>query len=90
MMTKVEKILMEIYVDLYKESTPSADFKKLVKEAPTNKDGQKVIDFNAYEIDDDLMLDIIKKSMVKNKVPKYLRKRFETTVILGCSPRSIK
>jgi hypothetical protein len=85
---KIEEILIEIYTSLYKAATPSTDFKKLMEDAPTNEDGQKVIDFNSYELDDDMMIKIIKKSMMKNKVPKHLRKRFETTVILGCSPKS--
>ena len=36
---KIDKILNEIYVRLYKESTPTADFNELVENATINEFG---------------------------------------------------
>jgi hypothetical protein len=51
--TKLYNLVMDCYRELYREATPSADFDELVKNAPINDEGQKMIDFNAYEIDFD-------------------------------------
>jgi hypothetical protein len=86
---KLEEAYFECMRRLYKESTPSADFDKLLEEAPKNEMGQKVIDFDSYIIDsnrfDEIVNEIIKEYKIKDKL--YLDK-FRFNIYLGASPRS--
>jgi hypothetical protein len=62
---------MDCYRELYKEATPSADFDELVKNATINEQGQKMIDFDAYEIDFDKHHEIVEKYIKKITYNKY-------------------
>jgi hypothetical protein len=85
---KQEKIILDIYRELYKYSTPSADFDKLIENAIINEYGQKVIYFNDYEILDKDFDSILNKHLKKNRLSKLQQNMIRTTVILGCSPRT--
>jgi len=86
--TKLYNLIMDCYRELYKESTPSADFDELVKNAPINDEGQKMIDFNAYEIDFGKNHEIVEKYIKKGKLT-YLEERgFKIEMFLGCAPRT--
>lgn len=82
-----EKAIMECYRLLYKNSTPSADFDKLIKDAPLNKLGQKSIQFWNYEIDRDVCEKIIKEVADKYKFKGYEKKQFKNSINLGCAPK---
>lgn len=84
---KEEQAIMECYIMLYENSTPSADFKQLMEEAPMNEFNQKVIDYMAYEIEEKLCMEIIDFVIKKNKIRKYARNAFKTSILLGCSPK---
>jgi hypothetical protein len=83
-----EAAMFECYRRMYKASTPSADFDKLVEEAEVNEQGQKVIDFMSYEISESeymqILDDVIKEFKVK---PKYKAQAFKVSIHLGCSPK---
>lgn len=84
---KLGEIVRECYVELYKASTPSADFEELVANAPTNEQGQKVVDYMAYEIsktDFDNVVDLV---LAKHKVTKNEKHRLMMSIYLGCSPK---
>lgn len=83
---KIDKAIMECYTELYKHSTPQADFEELVKNAEII-DGVKVIPFMDYEIEEELMDKIIKETFKKYKLPKYMEARFRVSIYLGCSPK---
>jgi len=93
-MDKLAQAIWDCLVELYANSTPSADFNKLVEEAPINEEGQKVIDFMAYEIDYNKMEEIIDKH--RSKLLKYSRnkyfyeRQFNFNIYLGCSPKSVR
>lgn len=86
-MNKEDKILLKIYQDLYKASTPSADFDELLANAPLNERGQKVIDFNAYEISEKEFSDILENNLKGIREPKYRKQMYRNTIMLGVSPR---
>jgi hypothetical protein len=86
-MRKDEKILHEIYRQLYKASTPSADFDKLMEEAEINEWGQKVIPFMDHEIEENIYEEIITDILKSHRVSVGRRQLFRTTVALGCSPK---
>jgi hypothetical protein len=79
---------MDCYRELYKESTPSADFDELVNNAPINDEGQKMIDFNAYEIDFDKYNEIVEKYIKKIKLTPYEERGFRFEMFLGSGPRT--
>jgi hypothetical protein len=87
--TKNEEAAMwECYRRLYKASEPSANFDQLLKDAPTNERGQKVIDFMAYEIDPDVYIEIVNGIIEEFKLkPKYRVELFRRTMILGATPK---
>lgn len=87
---KYDKAILECYVELYKHATPQADFNELVASAGTNELGQKVIEFNNYEMDETLACDIISTVGKKYKFSKWEQKQLSVTIHLGCSPKFTK
>jgi hypothetical protein len=83
-----EKILFDFYRRVYKAATPSADFDELLENATINERGQKEIDYNAYEIDEEIMDQIIKDIFKQYRVPVYRRKAFNFEFHLGCGPKT--
>lgn len=74
--------------ELYLHATPSADFDQLLKDAPLNEDGQKVIDYNSHTISEPEFEFIVKDVMKRHKIKKPLDVvRFRNSVLLGCSPK---
>lgn len=84
--SKDEKILWEYYRRCYKAATPSADFDELVANAEII-DGRKHIKYNDYEIDNEVLEQIIKDVFKEFKVPMYKRKAFRFEFYLGCAPK---
>lgn len=86
---KIEEALKECFRRLYKASTPSADFDELLEKAETNENGYKVIDFMAYEIEEEKMEQIISDVIIDYKIkPQYKAKIFRTTILFGASPKT--
>jgi hypothetical protein len=79
---------MDCYRELYKESTPSADFDELVANATINEQGQKIIDYNAYRLDRIKYEEIVESHIKKNKFKSYEAKGFRIEMYLGCGPSS--
>jgi hypothetical protein len=84
---KEEKAFYECYQLLYENSEPKADFKQLVEDAEFNEHGQKVIDFNSYEIEEDKFFDILEDVVKRYKLKSYRAQGFRNAILLGCSPR---
>ena len=84
---KEEQAFQECYELLYENSEPKADFKKLVEEAEFNERGQKVIDFNAYEIDEEKFYEILEDVIKRYKIKSYRAQAFRNAILLGCSPK---
>ena len=85
--SKDEKILWEYYRRAYKAATPSADFDKLVEEAPI-VDGRKMVDYMAYELEEEIQEQIAKDIFKEFRVPVYKRKAFNVEFHLGCGPKT--
>jgi hypothetical protein len=87
----LKDIVFDIYRELYKKSTPSADFDELVENAEIGDDGRKIIPYMDYYIDDDEY-----KSIVDKYISRYKRrgKNFTDSIkfnaYLGCGPTSSK
>jgi hypothetical protein len=86
-MRKDDKILLEIYRQLYKASTPSADFDKLMEEAEINEWGQKAIPYMDHEIEENVYERILTDVLKAHRVSVGRRQIFRQTVAMGCSPK---
>ena len=85
---KLKEAVFECYRRMYRESTPPADFDKLMEEAPINKEGQKDIGFENYVLDEKRQKEIIQEVIKDLKIKRKFDKRVvEVNVTLGASPR---
>ena len=85
--TKEQKIIWQIYKEMYAVSTPPADFENLVNSAEKNEKGQKIIPFNDYEIPLRDYEDILKKNLKGKRLTKLKQQMIKNTIALGISPR---
>lgn len=85
---KLENAILECYVELYKNSIPSTDFNELMNNATLNEKGQKIIDYNCCEIENDKMIEIVESIIKKYKIKSWQEKMFSNTIYLGCSPKT--
>lgn len=83
---KLESIIHDIYVELYLNSTPPANFDELVANAKVNKRGQKEIPFMDYYLPIEDMEKIIAKKC--KKINKYWANKIKNSIFMGCSPSS--
>lgn len=84
---KEEKIMWDIYVDIYKMSTPSADFSELVGKAPMDSSGRKYIDFMSYEIEEGVFDKILDSHLKGRRITKLKQRMIRNTILMGCSPK---
>jgi len=84
---KEQEAIRECYRKLYKASTPSADFDELINKAPIDENGQKVIDFMAYEICENEFSQIVDEVIKKYKIKTHRLTPFKNSIYLGCSPK---
>lgn len=82
------EILLEIYRKVYAVSEPPADFDELVANAELNERGEKIIKFNDYVCDEEVMKQIFDETMEKYKIKGHRHKAFSFSFWLGCSPKS--
>jgi hypothetical protein len=91
-LNKVEQSIWDCLVELYANSTPPADFNKLVEEAEIDDEGEKVIHFMDYEIERGQMEEIVDKhrsKLLKGSRNKRLHEQtFNFSIYLGCSPKT--
>ena len=80
------KICTDIYADLYINSEPPANFKKLIESGKTKEHNW----FNKYYLDDKEIKKIIDKHIKKHKLNPRDKKAVHFEVWLGCSPTSYK
>ena len=87
-MKKTDKIMLDIYRELYLNAEPSADFDELVANAELNERGQKDIHFMNYEISQEKEEEIIEKHLKKSRLPLYTKKAIRIGILLGASPKT--
>ena len=84
---KVQKIIWDIYRELYANSEPSCEFDKLVNSKKKKKKGEKIIPFNDYEISEEDFDRIIKEQLKGKRLTKLSKQMIINTITLGVSPR---
>jgi len=88
--TKAQKIIWNIYKELYENSEPKVDFDELLNSAERNNEGQKIIPFENYFIEQELMDEIIEKHLKNKRLTKLAKNSIRVNVYLGVSPVSKK
>lgn len=84
---KLLEIIMEIFRELYEHAIPKANFDELVENASITEDGKKYIPFDDYEIDEDVMRNIVNYHIKKNRLTKQDQNVIKFEVYLGPSPK---
>lgn len=81
------EIIFEMYRRIYRESDPPLDFDAFIESKDVKKDEW----FREHYLDENRMIEIIEEVLNENKVKgKRVRQSFRFTILLGCSPRSVK
>jgi hypothetical protein len=80
---KNTKIVLEIYQEIYENSTPKGDFAKMMETGETEKQDF----FLNYVCPEQKQKEIIENILDKYKVKKNMRDKFYKEIILGCSPK---
>ena len=88
--TKIQKIIWDIYEELYANSEPKTDFDELVKSAQKNEKGEKIIPFENYFMEQELMDEIVEKHLKNKRLTKLAKNSIKFNIYLGVSPRSKK
>jgi len=81
---KLEKILIDCYRKTYSESTPPADFDKMMESGETRVDGF----FMNYTLSDERQNEIIAEAIKANKLKDWDARWLTRNYLLGCSPKS--
>jgi len=84
---KIEDVMTSIYTELYAVSEPSVSWDYLIETAELNEQGQKVIPYNDYQIDESIYEEIVKRHLKELKVPKWRKEAVSRGILLGCSPK---
>jgi hypothetical protein len=78
---KEEGIILDIYRELYKESTPIGDFDKLISSE------KKDVFFMDYEIPEETFFKILESHLKGKRITKLKKQAIRNTILLGCSPK---
>lgn len=87
----VREVMLDIYRELYRKATPSADFDELVANAKVNEYGTKDIPYMDYYLDDDEYVKTVNKYLKRySRRDSGFLKAIEFEAYLGCGPTSHK
>jgi len=84
---KIDDVMTSIYTELYAVSEPSVSWNYLIESAELNEQGQKIIPYNDYQIDESIYEEIVKRHLKELKVPKWRKEAISRGILLGCSPK---
>jgi hypothetical protein len=84
---KINDVMTSIYTELYAASEPSVSWNYLVESAELNEQGQKIIPYNDYQIDESLYNEIVNRHLKESKLPKWRKEAVSRGILLGCSPK---
>ena len=79
-------ICMEIYREMYRQATPSADFDQLIQEGVTMQPNW----FMNYYLPLEKQEEIVDKFCKQHRCDRYETQIIRQEIFLGCSPTSVK
>jgi len=83
---KIDKIINEIYTELFKKAKPSSDFEELKRTGEAKKSEFFMNYYMSQDQQDKIMDEILKK----HKIRGITKDAFKRTINLGCSPNTCK
>jgi len=83
---KLNSMVDDLYREIYKNSTPPADFDELVKNALYDEWGKKDIKFRNYKIKGSLFDSILKNYFIGKRLTKYEKTLITNTLYFGAIP----
>lgn len=84
---KMNKILWNIYRDVYACSNPSISFDTLYRQSRLDDKGNKIIPCNEYEIEGELLDDIVKYHLLQYGIDNKMKTEIMLQVYLGYIPK---
>lgn len=84
--SKADKIMLDIYRELYKNSTPAVDFDDLMERAEMNDRGEKIIHYMDYKIEKEKFDEIVESKLKGSKLDEWWKRGIRFNIYLGCSP----
>ena len=84
---KIKDVMTSIYTELYAVSEPSVSWNYLIESAELNEQGQKIIPYNNYLIDQEVYEEIVKRHLNESKLPKWRKDAVSRGILLGCRPK---
>ena len=81
-----EKVCLPAYIQMYKEASPSADFKAMIKSGEAKEQGFFSKYYLPYERQNEIVAEHIKKTK-KPRLTKRDKEKITTEMSIGCSPR---
>jgi hypothetical protein len=85
--TKEQKIIWQIYKEMYAVSTLPADFDGLINLVEKNEKGKRITPFDNYEILEKDYCEILERNLKGKRITKLKQQMIKNTVALGISPR---
>ncbi len=85
--SKEQKIIWDIYVELYANSEPKGNFDELVNSAEKDKNGRKIIPYENHEISLEDYNEILERNLKGKRLTKLKQQAIKNTVALSVSPR---
>jgi len=90
---RIDNLIEDIFVELFKQSTPSGDFKQLIEDNKNNLNerGQIIIPFDDYSLEDHKFDEIISQKIKEHKLHLNTHETnfVRNNVFWGPSPKSI-
>lgn len=83
-MKKIDKVLWDIYTEMYQRSEPPAVFEELVDKYK----GTDVQFYKDHYLPMETQEEIMNKHLSKSKLSKYLKQSIRASIFLGVSPTS--
>ena len=83
----LREVAFDIYRELYANATPSANFDELFEHAEI-VDGKRIIPYEDYEIEEEILMGIMNKHLIANKLKKHEKDAIKFEVLLGVSPKT--
>ena len=90
MSSKLSKIIMETYTELYANCTTPVDFDLLVESSPRDENGKRMIPYEDYFIDENLFEEIVRRKIKQYHIKKHDQGSFRFAIYMGCSPTTIQ
>lgn len=86
-MKKLQRIVEDIYTELFAKSDPPLDYRELLNSSDEVKEA---FDFNNHYLPIEEYQEIVEKHLSKRKLPEYLKRGIRVEMMIGHGPTSYR